>query len=128
MKIYTGYFAMTREYEKAGLTMISIDPTYPFWNRDNYHRLAVPGGVRKLKGSRFEQEYNYILNRLSPTNVVRELKEISRGKDVILMSSESPEKTSNRRIVAKWLSRYGFPVEEFKVDPIDRKNVQTSLF
>lgn len=51
-----------------------------------------------------------VLVDLDPQQVYKDLKAMSKGKDVALVCYETPQKFCHRHLVAKWLEDAGLPV------------------
>lgn len=60
-----------------------------------------------------EHYYDEVLNKLDPHKVVEHLYEITSGRDVALVCYEAPDKFCHRHLVAEWLRKNGYQIEEY---------------
>ena len=54
-----------------------------------------------------------VLDKLKPQEIINKCLEISNEADFVFICYEEPEKFCHRHILAKWLTEFGFKVEEF---------------
>lgn len=118
--IYTGYYAKIKEYEKAGLTMISIAGKAPsFYNGVQYKKFAPTYEIfNKWKSGEIDNfGYNdafkvEVLDKLSKDEVKQFLN--SFDTDIILLCYEKSGDFCHRHIVADWIeTELGMRVEEY---------------
>jgi uncharacterized protein (DUF488 family) len=106
MKIYTGYFAKNKEYQKAGLFQISIARFNKYFNGVKLPALAPTAEMIHEPKRTYVPKYRKILSRISVEQVVNEIKKASGGKDVVLLCYEKPTEFCHRQLVATWLGEY----------------------
>jgi len=130
MKIYTSYFARMKDLRKANILPVSVALWSPAW----YVGVKFPSVAPTpfMMGSncsheRYLAEYDRILSRLNANEIVEQLQKISRGRDVALLCYEKPEDFCHRHLLAEWLNKQGFEVEEFGGKKEERKNEATQL-
>lgn len=117
MKIYTSYFAMSNKIPKD-LCQISICLNTPTWfNGKEYDKLAPKWEFFKpWKYETYGKEDLYhnndyyiseyeslVTGDLYIEEVIRDLKRLSSGKDVVLMCYEKPGDFCHRFLAAKWI-------------------------
>lgn len=119
MKIYTSYFSNVRNLPN-NIIPIAICGKIKFsWQYPTYKKLAPRWSFfskwLENKDNEYYREHFFkeVLEPLNPDQVVKELEKISGGKDVALICYESPEKFCHRHLVAEWLSKKNYAVEEW---------------
>lgn len=124
MKIYTSYFAMVNRLVSANITPISIALYSPKgWNGACYPKLAPTGYIlSNWKRNPVPELYVYdylimVLGTLDVHTVVKELEELSGGKNIALLCYEKSGDFCHRNIVADWLRRNGYPCSEIAFKP-----------
>ena len=55
-----------------------------------------------------------VLDKLNPTEVWKKLSELSDGKPFALICYEKPGDFCHRHLVAEWLERQGYEIDEWK--------------
>lgn len=124
MNIYTGYFAHTKTYEKAGLIPVSIARWSPKWYEGLKElSLAPPENLLKqYKGNNppSDEEYKRIYLENLTVDSVRQalyrIKDKANNKDVVLMCYEKPDDLCHRHILSEYIKKYlQIWVEEFDV-------------
>ena len=123
MKIYTSYFAKAYQYPNDKYTCIAISIGIPKAININksYKKLAPlwdiiqeyknnGGDIERYK-SRY---YNEVLNKLDVCEVYKELKELSDGKDIVLLCYEGIKNNDfcHRHLVSQWLRENGYKEED----------------
>lgn len=120
--MYTGYFAKTNEYRKAGLVPVAISRMQPtFFDGPSYDKLKpswniitafkhpeLVGPDDASEDAYIKKYYDSVLNRLDPKEVIKELEELA-GVDqskIVLMCYEKPSDFCHRHLVADWLNNY----------------------
>jgi len=127
--IYTTYYAAARKLPKD-IVPVAISTKVPEeWKGPVYRPLAPSGSIfwqykrqgqdEELYTQRFRRE---VLGVLDPHQVVRELMELSGGKDVALCCYERTGSFCHRTIVADWLGEAGYDVSEWKKKGSKGKN------
>ena len=58
---------------------------------------------------------NQVLSVLNPTQVVADLTAMAAGRDVALICYEKPTDFCHRHLVAEWLQKNGYNVQEWSV-------------
>ena len=133
MKIYTTYFAKVKKLPE-NVIPISIAAKTPDVKMKEYKKLAPPWYILKTyKDNGNEEEYvkeynRVVLNNLNPKKVVEDLACIAQNKsvvigddvinipcdlDVALVCYEKSGDFCHRHLVADWLNKNGFAVEEW---------------
>ena len=113
--MFTGYFAKTKQYLKAGLVPVSIATINPkWWTGLSYSKLS-PGKdiLYKWKYSSFKDDTQKftslfkqkVLKRLDMDTVVYELEKLTKvsSSKIILLCYETSHDFCHRHLVAKWL-------------------------
>lgn len=130
MKIYTGYFAKTKVYEQKGLRPIAIALYPPDWFSGHQYLPLAPIGYMMsstMPVSAFDREYKkHVLGVCDPKAIVRQLKKISKGQDIVLLCFERLQEECHRALVAEWLNKAGFDVQEYDLGE-NKKPVATQL-
>ena len=115
MKIFTSYFANAAKLQKAGIIPISISLWPPKW----YTGLRMPILAPEKRylnwpEKTYRPEYEKKLDQMDPKEVLRNIIQLSGGKDVALCCYEKPDEFCHRHIVAEWLQREtGKEITEF---------------
>lgn len=119
MKIYTTYFANLKNVPETitpiaicggvpkgwiGLRYSPLAPKYSWWKEWKDGGLDESWYIEKYQET--------VLDQLNPKSVIKELGLMSEGKDVALVCYEKPETFCHRHLVADWLNKAGFSVEE----------------
>ena len=122
MKIYTSYFAKAYQYPDDKYTCIAISVGIPKgFNIKSYKKLAPSWDIiqeYKNNGGDIERYksryYNEVLNKLDVCEVYKELKELSDGKDIVLLCFEGIKNNDfcHRHLVSQWLRENGYKEEE----------------
>lgn len=105
MKIYTGNFANTKKYVAVGLTPISIAISARNFNGLLYRKLNPDRSFLNDNEADYIPKYNKKLDSLDANEIIRELKILSNGKDVVLLCHEGEDSFCHRRLVAEWLAK-----------------------
>ena len=118
--IYTSYFAKMRKMPE-NLVTISICIVTPQWYKGKQYKKLAPRNnffsAWKITHDNhlYVEQYNReVLAHLDPHETVRELMELSGGKDIALMCYEKPTDFCHRHLVAQWLQKAGYEVREWK--------------
>lgn len=116
--IYTSYYAVMQKIPKT-IIPVSISKGIPAWYLGQSYNILAPrwNTVDKYrKGGSWEEYikeyYDTILNKLDPTRVMNDLKEI--GNDVVLLCYEKSRDNCHRHLVAQWLRDNDIQCEEYK--------------
>jgi hypothetical protein len=105
MKIYTSYFANLKNLD-SDLFPIAIVRKFPQYAQiiPNYQKLAPTSKMLTISQDEYEYCFDKILKSLDAETVIKELAEISSGKDVVLVCYEKNGSFCHRHLVADWLS------------------------
>lgn len=116
--MFTGYFDKLKDYQKAGLTSVSIAGKCPSWYHGAEYKKLAPkwsffnewkNGSHKGDNEYYIKNFKeLVLDKLDPAQVVKELEEftgVSKDK-IILLCYEKPDDFCHRHLVADWLSAY----------------------
>lgn len=105
MEIFTSYFGNLRQVSQTDLVPVGIAVYPPSWYRGlNFKKLAPKPDMLKLSGEAYRQRFQEILDSLDPQDVLNELKELSGGKDIVLLCFEKDRRGCHRKLVADWLN------------------------
>lgn len=118
MKIYTSYFGKTKTVKQAGILPVCIAVSIPRWySGEVYAKLMPTYAMLNMSEEAYRKRYFEILGRLSASDVVKELEELSKGKDVAIMCYEKDSNRCHRNYVRNWLiEELGIEVEEFRTE------------
>lgn len=125
MNIYTGYYAQMKKYKAAGLVPVSIAYLTPVWYEGETCFELAPSR-KLLKGYKagevtqeeYAKQYKDFLKTVNWGEVIEKLFTISDrhdGRDLVLCCYEKPSDFCHRHLLAEYLTKSGYPVEEFKV-------------
>lgn len=110
MKIYTSYFAKMKKIPE-NIVRISICGKAPEWyDGIQYKKLAPKYKFfmewKENKDNNFYIEHfnSEVLDTLNAQDVFNKLKELSQGRDCVLLCYEKPGDFCHRHLVADWLS------------------------
>ena len=102
IKIYTGNFANLKKY--AGAFPVSIALTSPNWfHSANYRKFNPKWSYMHDSIEDYTAKFNAHLSQLDPAECYKELKKLSKGKDVVLLCHEKEGDFCHRHLVARWL-------------------------
>ena len=111
MNFYTSYFARERALKEAGLVTIGISIWPPkFYGGMHYQKLAPKAYMMKREITDEEYTVMYrrdVLGRLRPEVVIREIEELTRGRDAALLCFEKPGEFCHRRLMYAWAESLG---------------------
>ena len=136
MKIYTSYFGNLKKLTQGGVMPINISLYPPKWFRGSSLMYLAPKSFMLAKNIS-EEYYTKIFNEqiipaVSLPMLVKDIETRSQGKDVALLCYEKPGEFCHRHLVASWLNKKGYVVEEYggmSEKPVERIEVkQASLF
>lgn len=133
MKIYTSYFGNLKRLKADGIVPVGIARFPPKWFGGLNYQKPAPMAFMLIDNVT-EAEYislyiKYVTDRLDARVVVRELEQLTHGRDCALLCYEKPDDFCHRHLFADWLSsKIGEPIEEYPYLKEKPKNVQTSLF
>ena len=121
--IYTSYFAKLSKLP-ANITPIAICGKSPEWYKGiQYKKLAPKWSFFSVWKQTHDNEYyikhfnEEVLNTLNVETVIKELYSLAgknQDNDIVLICYEKPGDFCHRHLVANWLTRNGYPVEEYK--------------
>lgn len=119
--IYTGYFAKLKQYEEKGLIPVAICGKSPDWYKGlKYTKLAPRKdwfitwkSQKKPNAWYIEMYYKTVLNILSKNTVLKDLADLAKDKDIVLLCYEKPTDFCHRHLVASWLK-----IKEYSEDNI----------
>ncbi len=121
MKIYTSYFANLRNIPDD-IVPIAICCKLPKGYSGLEYPVLAPSSAllsewhRNHNESYYRQVYCNKLNRLNVHSIIGVLEYLSKGKDIVLLCYERPEKFCHRHLVAEWLNKHGYDVKEWEGD------------
>lgn len=117
--IYTSYYAVAGKIPNS-IVKVGISRGIPKWyNGLSYDKLApLWDTVKKYKdGGSWddytEEYYSTVLDKLSPSEVERDLKRLSEGNSVVLLCYEKSCDNCHRHLVADWFKSYGIECVEY---------------
>lgn len=115
---YTSYFANEIKLPE-GVIPISICGKAPFyWKGLEYKKLAPKYWFFKEWKKNHDNNYyienfqKYVLDKLNPDEVWKELNLLTDGKPFALMCYEHPDDFCHRHLVSAWLRQAGYEIEE----------------
>lgn len=116
--IYTSYYGNLRNIPK-NIFRIAISRTSPIDQLSPTYKELMPT-LEDLFMYRATNDWalyanNYeehVLSKLNPDDVVKDLYDLSDGRDVVLLCYEKSFEFCHRHIVAKWLNDAGYPCME----------------
>lgn len=116
--IYTSYFGNLRNIPK-NVFKITISRTSPIEHIGPTYKNLIPTQMDLFAyrvnhdDALYAKNYKeHVLSKLNPGDVVKDLYDLSDGRDVVLLCYEKPPKFCHRQIVAKWLNDAGYPCAE----------------
>lgn len=118
--IYTGYYAKIKEYEKAGLQLVSIAGKAPAFYKDvQYKKFAPTWDIfsrwksGEIDNFQYNEEFkSNVLDKLNKDEVRNFLNSFDR--DIILLCYEKSGDFCHRHIVADWIeTELSMRVEEY---------------
>ena len=116
--IYTSYYGNLRNISK-NIFRIAISRTSPIDQLAPTYKDLMPTleDLFKYRATNdwavYESNYKAdVLSKLNPDDVVKDLYDLSGGRDVVLLCYEKPPRFCHRQIVAKWLNDAGYPCTE----------------
>ena len=108
MKIYTSYFSnrvlKDIDYERQVAISIGL-PRYRKWLGRRIKQLAPTWEMVKMPEPEYRIKYQNILDNLNPSEL--DIRDCD-----ILLCFEMPDDFCHRHLVAEWLRKYGYEVEE----------------
>lgn len=129
MKIYTSYFSNAKKLAMAGIKIIGIAQYPPKWFNGVSLRILAPSPSILHEESfevykqRFDEE---IIGKLNAREIMAQIEQISKGRDVALCCYEKDRNGCHRKIVGDWITREtGIKVEEYESKP---QYMEQSLF
>lgn len=120
MKIYTTYFARVSKLPENVVPIAICGGIPKWWTGLTFKELAPKKwffDIWKENGDNdfYIDKYNScVLNIYQAADIVEQLWQLSRGKDVALVCYEKDGKFCHRHLVAKWLRKNGYECEEWK--------------
>lgn len=105
IRIYTGNFANVKKYTAVGLFPISISLSSRYFSGLLYRKLNPDFSYLNDIESEYIPKFKEKLKNLSAKIVVKELEELSCGKDIVLLCHEKAGEFCHRRLVADWLNQ-----------------------
>lgn len=115
----TSYFAMMRYFPEE-LEPIAICAKVPSWYKGKVYGKIAPSFdiLMQYKQTKDEvtytKQYKQFLQTLNAKEIVNDLKELSDGKEVVLLCYEKSSDFCHRYLVSEWLKENGYKCEEWK--------------
>lgn len=117
--IYTTYFAKLKKLPST-ITPIAICGKAPdWWTGLQYKTLAPKWSFFSVWKQTHDNNYyienfnKLVLDKLSASEVVKALEELSPTEDFALVCYEKPEDFCHRHLVADWLTKNGYNCKEY---------------
>lgn len=116
--IYTSYFAKTKRIpDTYALISIALYPPKG-WDGLSYPKLAPTQKLlyeyrQNLNEEKYSDDYEKMLSKLKPMDVVADLKNLAGDKEIVLLCYEKPSDFCHRHLVADWLWNAGYSIEEY---------------
>lgn len=135
MRLYTGYFAMTRHYKPFVPVSIALK-TPVFFTGRKYTKVSPTEEILRLyKGGYLNREQyssmyrRDVLSKLDPHKVARDLENLcGDAPGLVLLCYEKPGDLCHRHLLAEWLSQHmALEIEEYQVEKNEPKQVQMRL-
>lgn len=132
MKIYTSYFANSKNLHRENIVIIGIALFPPKWFNGPSLKMVSPS-YDILHNSKSQEDYEQrffseILDHRDPKVFLSNIERMANGKDVALCCYEKPGAFCHRHLVAKWMNeKLGLQIEEFGVSK-NPTYIQPSLF
>ena len=125
MRIYTSYFAKVKTLQKNGIVPVSLARWSPRWYSGEKVLDASPtpdmlGG--DMTREEYVARYSRILQKLDIKDFVNKIAKIGNGKPVALLCYEKPDDFCHRHLLAEYMNKNGYEVNEYK------ENEQLALF
>ena len=116
MNIYTSYFANMKKLDKEKYTFISISLYPPKWYEGKVYKKVAPsneilmdwknGKKDEEARSHYERMYSFkILRKLNAKDILKDLEELSEGKDIVLLCFEKSGDFCHRYLLSKFLEK-----------------------
>lgn len=111
--IFTSYFYQMQfiPEEFIGIAITAKAPDW--WHGLQYKKLAPTYDILmsykegRITEEQYIQRYqNEVLSKLNPYRVLQDLKDLSDGRDIILLCYENSRSFCHRHLVADWLTKY----------------------
>ena len=120
MRIFTSYFDNLEKVKELGLVPIGIAGiSPPGFDGLEYKKLApkrfiYDSYIESGDEDTYSRDYfRCVLDKLKPGQVVKDLENLSGGKDIVLLCYEKPNQFCHRHLVAYWMkSELGIEIEE----------------
>ena len=122
MKIYTSYFANSKNLAREGIMMISIARYSPKWYDGLRYTVVAPTSYMLSAACSHEEyvrRYKDILSHFNADSIVNAITTMSKGVDVALCCYEKPGEFCHRHLLAEWLTKNGHEVKEW--EPAQKK-------
>lgn len=119
MKIWTSYYANAKNLPSS-ITPIAISLSVPKSESFKIYKKLCPTWfmLNEYKEdndkNKYTERFNILLKRVNCDKVVKELQELSEGKDVCLLCYEKPDDFCHRHLVAKHLKNNGYECKEWR--------------
>ncbi len=118
--IYTSYFGNLKNIPKS-ITPIAICTGVPkFWKGLTYKKLAPSYNIlMNWKNEKNNEKYvkdfiKLILGKLNANNVAKELFELAKSEDIVLICYETSGCFCHRNLVSEWLNLNNIKCEEWR--------------
>lgn len=118
--IFTSYFAKLKSLPD-NIIPISICGKAPQWYKGLQYKKLAPKYDFFIKWKENHNNYYYIkcfneqvLSELNPHQVLDELYNLSKDKDIALICYEKPSDFCHRHLVAEWFNKNGISCKEWE--------------
>lgn len=112
MKIYTSYFAKLKALKEKDIIPIGIAIKLPYWYKGNKIKNLMPpwnlvkrAKAGEIDNKEYEKIYISLLDQKNPQNILNQIKEISKGKDVALLCYEKNVNDCHRLLAGNWIEK-----------------------
>lgn len=127
--IYTSYYAANlKSMEENNIVPIGISLIIPSWYKGLVYEKISPTpyilSLAKCENPDYRKyidEYSKLLMKLDHNDVINELYNLSKGKDIALLCYETPKKFCHRHIFSDWIKYHtNIKIEEYM--PTNKNN------
>lgn len=120
--IYTSYFSQLNKLPN-NFVVIAICSKVPQWYTGLQYKKLAPkyDFFMKWKQDHDNDQYircfnDQVLKDLDPTQVVKDLVNLAKSTNIVLVCYEKPNDFCHRHLVASWLSNSGYYVNEWSIE------------
>lgn len=112
MKLYTSYFSNEKKIPME-IKRVSISRFSPKWIKcDSYLPVAPPADLLlaykkgEIGEKKYTEIYNKYLDSLDSSTIIKHLKQLSGGKDIVFLCYETSGDFCHRHLFLNWLKKF----------------------